>query len=407
MKKIICKISVLLGLLFVIAAFGVCSFADSELTVNVGYDPQTKMLTVYGQSEEFVIITVVEESVDYSSLYESQPTEFNYITPNDGQYSFVFDFSDAKMSSKYIVSATTYTQSAADEFICYSYESAQEIFESELKGKSEDEFIEAFKSNAPSFGIELNDEISPDKEAEIFRLLYACGSKNGSQISADYKKSCLYAELALADEDKIEEFIFRNAFELGIDFQKDWSDELTKVNAEAALSRIAEYDFADLLCRRDANFGQLLDEIFLSLKAMNVQSWLELKNIITDDYAEFFSNQLLSDEYSSIKNKDDVFKAMLKYKSDFDAAQKISEKFKLCILETKEYEDERNSQKSPSHGGGGGGGKISPVVIDSGYTPPKQEIIPAETQIQSANFKDVTKSHWLSLIHISEPTRPY
>ncbi|MBO5369218.1 MAG: S-layer homology domain-containing protein [Clostridia bacterium] len=401
MKKIISKI-LILSLICITALSGMCAMAESELSVNVGYDPQSRMLTVYGQSDEFVIVTVVEKSVDYSSLYESEPAEFQYLVPDNGQYSFEFDFSDAAQSSKYIVSATTYTQSASAEFICYSYESAQEIFENELKGKTETEFAEAFKSNSLSFGIELNEDTPPEKEAEILRLLYACGSDNGAKVSSDYKKACLYAELGLMSEENIEEFLYQNAELFGIDYQTQWADEISGVDATEALSYISDFDFADLLSDKNSDFGGFLDTMFLSLKATNVHSWLELKNIITVDYVNIFEELLSSDDYNSIDDKDDVFIEMLKYKSEFTTAQKISARLESCILTVKEYEDERASQKSPSHssgGGGGGGGKITPVVIDGGYTSPNQEQIieqptDSKTDVQTVKFNDVTKSHW-------------
>lgn len=398
MKKTAFKIFVSLCVVLSVSLFCICAFADSGLTLYADYNAVNQTLTVSGESEDFVIITVVGESVDYSSLYDSEPTEFHCITPTNGKYSFTFDISDAETSQKYTVSVTTYTSKAETQFICYSYEEAGKIFDEKLKGKSEKEFTQAFKENSYAFGIEFDPEMSDEFQAELLRLLYACNTQNGHSIADNYKKSYVYAALSLASPEDIETVISDNAYDLGIDFDSDWKQKVTEDIKDDILMYIADYDFAKLVCDSTMTFSDFADGIVPVFKASVVQSWLELKNLITDKYRDVFEDILSSKEYESIKNQDDVFVELLKYKSDFNSISDIREKLNDCIKKVKNRE-ENKPVKKPTYGGGSGGttSKIPTVSIEQGYKSPETDVPNTDNKDlpdSKTEFSDVSINHW-------------
>ena len=394
-KKEFLKKAIVLGGVFMLAAALKANAAD--ISVRAVFDPLNGNLTVGGNSEENVVITVIKSGTEYSNLYDSQPDEFQYVSPEDGKYSYTFDFSNGELSKKYIVSATSYSGEASSTFICYSNEAAQEFFENNLKGKSEEEFCPVMEKNGGVFGFDYEDDIHVKYGSEIIRILYAFKNNSAEDIIKNYSVAKIYAQLGGADKSDVETLISKYAEELGLDFKADWADRINEQVKDDIVEAVVKCDYAEIASKKDKNFKKVLDDFFITALCQKAESWLAVRNLIIEDYYEIFADKLKSSKYTALKSKDAVFIDMMSYRSGFTSAASIADILDSSIK--RQYDKESEEPKRTQGGGGGGSGSGSGKSSVSGLAggsaaAPKPESTVKENTDTAQNFKDVSKTHW-------------
>ena len=145
-------------------------FAD-DVTVTASYDMETNVVTIFGNADKNVVITIAHEELLPEAMSEENfPSVIKAVTAVAGKYSCEIGLPSTMQVGKQIVYATTLNGEATTSFIYANKGAADSIIESINNANTLEERVELLTENITIVGIDPEDPVysaNKDKFAEI------------------------------------------------------------------------------------------------------------------------------------------------------------------------------------------------------------------------------------------------
>lgn len=360
--------------------FGNCT--ANALTLTCVFNPEKNELDISGTSDSDIFAIITEHGANLSELYDNSPLEADQISSDKGKYNKTFSLINGETGKKYDIFVSDRNGGKKQSTILmYDLAEAKKIFTEKFKDiNSFDEFCTLFEGNAIKLGIDIEEANYISHKEKILKYLFYLKSTDYENFRENYDKALCFA---LLNTEKTLSVLEDNENILGINFKDDFSEneKLTESIKKAVVSEISEYDFEEL-CKENKDFSVFFAEVCCKCSVNESNSWIELKKIITEDYAALFRNALESEEYTKIKVSDDVYKTMMKLpRGEFSEIQ--ASLYKAIKNVYKAEKKSASSSSSGSNGGSGSGG---------GYTGGTFEEV--KNDDEKVFFSDLSLSHW-------------
>lgn len=360
--------------------FGNCT--ANALTLTCVFNPEKNELDISGTSDSDIFAIITEHGANLSELYDNSPLEADQISSDKGKYNKTFSLINGETGKKYDIFVSDRNGGKKQSTILmYDLAEAKKIYTEKFKDiNSFDEFCTLFEDNAIKLGIDIEEANYISHKEKILKYLFCLKSTDYENFRENYDKAFCFA---LLNTEKTLSVLEDSENILGINFKDDFSEneKLTESIKKAVVSEISEYDFEEL-CKENKDFSVFLAEVCCKCSVNESNSWIELKKIITEDYAALFRNALESEEYTKIKVSDDVYKTMMKLpRGEFSEIQ--ASLYKAIKNVYKAEKKSASSSSSGSNGGSGSGG---------GYTGGTFEEV--KTDDEKVFFSDLSLSHW-------------
>lgn len=359
--------------------FGNCT--ANALTLTCVFNPEKNELEISGTSDSDIFAIITEHGANLSELYDNSPLEADQISSDKGEYNKTFSLINGETGKKYDIFVSDRNGGKKQSTILmYDLAEAKKIYAEKFKDiNSFDEFCTLFEGNAIKLGIDIEEANYISHKEKILKYLFYLKSTDYENFRENYDKALCFA---LLNTEKTLSVLEDNENILGINFKDDFSEneKLTESIKKAVVSEISEYDFEEL-CKENKDFSVFFAEVCCKCSVNESNSWIELKKIITEDYAALFRNALESEEYTKIKVSDDVYKTMMKLpRGEFSEIQASLYKAIKNV-----YKAEKKSASSSSSGSNGGSGS-------GGYTGGTFEEV--KNDDEKVFFSDLSLSHW-------------
>lgn len=359
--------------------FGNCT--ANALTLTCVFNPEKNELDISGTSDSDIFAIITEHGANLSELYDNSPLEADQISSDKGEYNKTFSLINGETGKKYDIFVSDRNGGKKQSTILmYDLAEAKKIYTEKFKDiNSFDEFCTLFEDNAIKLGIDIEEANYISHKEKILKYLFYLKSTDYENFRENYDKALCFA---LLNTEKTLSVLEDNENILGINFKDDFSEneKLTESIKKAVVSEISEYDFEEL-CKENKDFSVFFAEVCCKCSVNESNSWIELKKIITEDYAALFRNALESEEYTKIKVSDDVYKTMMKLpRGEFSEIQASLYKAIKNV-----YKAEKKSASSSSSGSNGGSGS-------GGYTGGTFEEV--KNDDEKVFFSDLSLSHW-------------
>lgn len=359
--------------------FGNCT--ANALTLTCVFNPEKNELEISGTSDSDIFAIITEHGANLSELYDNSPLEADQISSDKGEYNKTFSLINGETGKKYDIFVSDRNGGKKQSTILmYDLAEAKKIYTEKFKDiNSFDEFCTLFEDNAIKLGIDIEEANYISHKEKILKYLFYLKSTDYENFRENYDKALCFA---LLNTEKTLSVLEDNENILGINFKDDFSEneKLTESIKKAVVSEISEYDFEEL-CKENKDFSVFFAEVCCKCSVNESNSWIELKKIITEDYAALFRNALESEEYTKIKVSDDVYKTMMKLpRGEFSEIQASLYKAIKNV-----YKAEKKSASSSSSGSNGGSGS-------GGYTGGTFEEV--KNDDEKVFFSDLSLSHW-------------
>lgn len=360
--------------------FGNCT--ANALTLTCVFNPEKNELDISGTSDSDIFAIITEHGANLSELYDNSPLEADQISSDKGEYNKTFSLINGETGKKYDIFVSDRNGGKKQSTILmYDLAEAKKIYAEKFKDiNSFDEFCTLFEDNAIKLGIDIEEANYISHKEKILKYLFYLKSTDYENFRENYDKALCFA---LLNTEKTLSVLEDNENILGINFKDDFSEneKLTESIKKAVVSEISEYDFEEL-CKENKDFSVFFAEVCCKCSVNESNSWIELKKIITEDYAALFRNALESEEYTKIKVSDDVYKTMMKLpRGEFSEIQ--ASLYKAIKNVYKAEKKSASSSSSGSNGGSGSGG---------GYTGGTFEEV--KNDDEKVFFSDLSLSHW-------------
>lgn len=360
--------------------FGNCT--ANALTLTCVFNPEKNELDISGTSDSDIFAIITEHGANLSELFDNSPLEADQISSDKGKYNKTFSLINGETGKKYDIFVSDRNGGKKQSTILmYDLAEAKKIYTEKFKDiNSFDEFCTLFEDNAIKLGIDIEEANYISHKEKILKYLFCLKSTDYENFRENYDKAFCFA---LLNTEKTLSVLEDNENILGINFKDDFSEneKLTESIKKAVVSEISEYDFEEL-CKENKAFSVFLAEVCCKCFVNESNSWIELKKIITEDYAALFRNALESEEYTKIKVSDDVYKTMMKLpRGEFSEIQ--ASLYKAIKNVYKAEKKSASSSSSGSNGGSGSGG---------GYTGGTFE--EEKNDDEKVFFSDLSLSHW-------------
>lgn len=360
--------------------FGNCT--ANALTLTCVFNPEKNELDISGTSDSDIFAIITEHGANLSELYDNSPLEADQISSDKGKYNKTFSLINGETGKKYDIFVSDRNGGKKQSTILmYDLAEAKKIYTEKFKDiNSFDEFCTLFEDNAIKLGIDIEEANYISHKEKILKYLFCLKSTDYENFRENYDKAFCFA---LLNTEKTLSVLEDNENILGINFKDDFSEneKLTESIKKAVVSEISEYDFEEL-CKENKDFSVFFAEVCCKCSVNESNSWIELKKIITEDYAALFRNALESEEYTKIKVSDDVYKTMMKLpRGEFS---EIQESLYKAIKNV--YKAEKKSASSSSSGSNGGSGS------GGGYTGGTFDEV--KNDDEKVFFSDLSLSHW-------------
>ena len=360
--------------------FGNCT--ANALTLTCVFNPEKNELEISGTSDSDIFAIITEHGANLSELYDNSPLEADQISSDKGEYNKTFSLINGETGKKYDIFVSDRNGGKKQSTILmYDLAEAKKIYAEKFKDiNSFDEFCTLFEGNAIKLGIDIEEANYISHKEKILKYLFYLKSTDYENFRENYDKALCFA---LLNTEKTLSVLEDNENILGINFKDDFSEneKLTESIKKAVVSEIFEYDFEEL-CKENKDFSAFFAEVCCKCSVNESNSWIELKKIITEDYAALFRNALESEEYTKIKVSDDVYKTMMKLpRGEFSEIQ--ASLYKAIKNVYKAEKKSASSSSSGSNGGSGSGG---------GYTGGTFEEV--KNDDEKVFFSDLSLSHW-------------
>lgn len=360
--------------------FGNCT--ANALTLTCVFNPEKNELDISGTSDSDIFAIITEHGANLSELYDNSPLEADQISSDKGKYNKTFSLINGETGKKYDIFVSDRNGGKKQSTILmYDLAEAKKIYTEKFKDiNSFDEFCTLFEDNAIKLGIDIEEANYISHKEKILKYLFYLKSTDYENFRENYDKALCFA---LLNTEKTLSVLEDNENILGINFKDDFSEneKLTESIKKAVVSEISEYDFEEL-CKENKDFSVFFAEVCCKCSVNESNSWIELKKIITEDYAALFRNALESEEYTKIKVSDDVYKTMMKLPhGEFSEIQ--ASLYKAIKNVYKAEKKSASSSSSGSNGGSGSGG---------GYTGGTFEEV--KNDDEKVFFSDLSLSHW-------------
>ena len=360
--------------------FGNCT--ANALTLTCVFNPEKNELDISGTSDSDIFAIITEHGANLSELYDNSPLEADQISSDKGEYNKTFSLINGETGKKYDIFVSDRNGGKKQSTILmYDLAEAKKIYTEKFKDiNSFDEFCTLFEDNAIKLGIDIEEANYISHKEKILKYLFYLKSTDYENFKENYDKAFCFA---LLNTEKTLSVLEDNENILGINFKDDFSEneKLTESIKKAVVSEISEYDFEEL-CKENKDFSVFFAEVCCKCSVNESNSWIELKKIITEDYAALFRNALESEEYTKIKVSDDVYKTMMKLpRGEFSEIQ--ASLYKAIKNVYKAEKKSASSSSSGSNGGSGSGG---------GYTGGTFEEV--KNDDEKVFFSDLSLSHW-------------
>ena len=360
--------------------FGNCT--ANALTLTCVFNPEKNELDISGTSDSDIFAIITEHGANLSELYDNSPLEADQISSDKGEYNKTFSLINGETGKKYDIFVSDRNGGKKQSTILmYDLAEAKKIYMEKFKDiNSFDEFCTLFEDNAIKLGIDIEEANYISHKEKILKYLFYLKSTDYENFRENYDKALCFA---LLNTEKTLSVLEDNENILGINFKDDFSEneKLTESIKKAVVSEISEYDFEEL-CKENKDFSVFFAEVCCKCSVNESNSWIELKKIITEDYAALFRNALESEEYTKIKVSDDVYKTMMKLpRGEFSEIQ--ASLYKAIKNVYKAEKKSASSSSSGSNGGSGSGG---------GYTGGTFEEV--KNDDEKVFFSDLSLSHW-------------
>ncbi len=360
--------------------FGNCT--ANALTLTCVFNPEKNELDISGTSDSDIFAIITEHGANLSELYDNSPLEADQISSDKGKYNKTFSLINGETGKKYDIFVSDRNGGKKQSTILmYDLAEAKKIYTEKFKDiNSFDEFCTLFEDNAIKLGIDIEEANYISHKEKILKYLFYLKSTDYENFRENYDKALCFA---LLNTEKTLSVLEDNENILGINFKDDFSEneKLTESIKKAVVSEISEYDFEEL-CKENKDFSVFFAEVCCKCSVNESNSWIELKKIITEDYAALFRNALESEEYTKIKISDDVYKTMMKLpRGEFSEIQ--ASLYKAIKNVYKAEKKSASSSSSGSNGGSGSGG---------GYIGGTFEEV--KNDDEKVFFSDLSLSHW-------------
>lgn len=238
----------------------------------------------------------------------------------------------------------------------------------------------ALENILTNYGADLGIDMKKEESPEFFaKVIYGVKKSEGNFTIGEFADAVSYARGAviLSNGGSVVDVMrnYASAF--------DYTNELYEKLDEKVRTKADK-----IFVRKDFDNGYVsYNDAVLTAKAVLVESYGELKTLITSQSEQYGVN--LDGKYSSLSNNDksNVFKMMYKEKDDFNTVDDIAESFDKAVKDLS-----APAGGSGGSGGGGGGGSAS---SDSrghvGSTTVVGTDLP-ETKQESVVFSDIDSS---------------
>jgi len=376
MKRFLCIIVVCITLLslFVLPA-------SANISVNISYSAQEKSLKVYGEASGYILITMPLSGMKPEEITEEYPPIIAKQVFANGNYEILFTLPGNMTGGKYEIYVSDGKENQKTSF--FHINSDSEAIPLLNAADNIDEFTNIIEQYAADLGIDEADAVYTAGKDEIINLLYLEKREYETvfDFSDEYTKAYAIYSLGSADADKTAEILEKYENILKISFLK--YDNATTDVKEKVAEILSETDFSEVL-KNKVTFSDFYNELIPYAAILCCDTWYDLKSVITDTYMEDFSELLDNSDYKKLKDKNKVYKTMIK--EIFSSISDVKEAFDKAAEQA--LKSEKKTQSTSTGGIGGtsfsGGASIGPVTVTT--TPQKED--------NESLFTDLNPDHW-------------
>ena len=390
MKKIV---SLTLGA--VLGLTPLCAFANGDEGLFFSYDKQSRALSIEGEfgSTEHEACSVYIYPVAASGTAASDSFVPDYaditVTGANGAFKYACVLPDSYESNEYVLKVASADESWSESFMYVNEKTVQKLLSQINSANGAQSLGKILMQNLTELGISAKTfELAG---ADIAAILYSQKPAGGFDSASEFINILDQSTAAalLKNGGKASEILKEYAKAILIDFEKDYAqyDADVKSFIDSGLEK-ADYT-ADLL-------AELYPQIRCVGFVKSAGTWQALKNAF---YGVDSSGEKIvpnfevinpdTTKYDKVTNKDDVFTAMFRRRSELESIGKIRSVFKECAAAVYDSENDGGGSKGSGSSGAGGSGAVSGnVSIDPGY-------INQAPSVQSAGaFSDVPSGEW-------------
>lgn len=381
----------IIAITLVISALPFCAFADG-VNITVLYNMETNSVTLFGNSDTYVVITIAHKDLSPGMMSaENLPDVVKSVVPKGGRFSCEIGLPSSMQSGKQIVYATTTDGEATTSFIYVNKEAADLVIQRINSADTLEARAALLAENDTILGIDPEDAIYSANKGEFAQLLLKKNYTDSVEFLDAYNN--LYPLIALkgASASEVDKILEKDSASLGIDYDEDITNDerLTDTVTTRLCELIASEDFAKDFGAEGFSFADRLEELKALASLQTAGSWITLKNVITQKFANMFVSMLGNDTYALIGDKDKVYSEMMNYGFSSLAATEKAFETAVDVVYKAENPPKNESQNNTQNSGGGGGG-----VSGKPYTTPPEIELYEETETYGDVFSDVPVSHW-------------
>ncbi len=387
MKRIV-SFFMILAIVFLSVSAAAAQNQNTE--IKLAQNPEKGEISVTGYAIGRCIVMILHDGDIPENLEEGKIPVFIAEFLADGKFEYSVLMPQDVDSGKYVVYLSARSGKSSESFIYINAENANKIID-ELsalrRAKKSEEFSELILSKAVDLGIDTESELFKIHGQDITDMLFATDFSDINDFNLLYGKYGALCAINASESNQTQETILKYADKLSLNFENDIEGDkrLSDASKEDLYGFLREYDYKQSVIK---NGGIDFNKLFTGGKALSAArcagSWEELKNVITFDFPEVFSNIAEGTKYGALNDKNEVFKKL--YKTNFNSVEVIFNEFADICKKVYSSENKTSSSSSSAGNGGSGGGQ---------YTVPEAK--PADTvdeEMSKDFFKDVKKDHW-------------